>query len=259
MTNSKALNMLGLLMLSRNRITTLGSSLQKLVRLELLKLDSNRLRTLAKEQIPANLLHLHLADNPFHCDCQMLLFLNHLNSTDNPVVDVPVCTPPNDTTPIPPPSNCPPGCRCFCTHDAQRHFMSVDCSSLGLTRLPALFSSANGSFATEKWLTVLFVLISGDGLDILVKNEKTIWTNLEIQDEIAGLDVTNNSLQSMEEARLPEGMVHLFLANNQFRVPPTALLNSQEKSQQGHAVRKPLGLRLRHHQLQKWILSSLTS
>ncbi|GIY54895.1 protein toll [Caerostris darwini] len=222
------LNMLRFLILRRNRITTLGSSLQKLVRLELLRVESNRLRTFSKEQIPHNLRDLYLADNPFHCDCQMLLFLNHLNSTDNPVVDVPVCISPNDTAPIPPPSNCPPGCRCFCAHDAQRHFMSVDCSSLGLTRLPALFSAANGSFAPEKNSTSM-TLSSPIKYKIIYKNSfKTIWTNLEIQDDIAGLDVTNNSLHSVEEARLPEGMVHLFLANNEFRVPPTGLLNSQE-------------------------------
>ncbi|GIY98312.1 hypothetical protein CEXT_170951 [Caerostris extrusa] len=94
----EGLNMLRFLILRRNRITTLGSSLQKLLRLELLRVESNRLRTFSKEQIPANLRDLYLADNPFRCDCQMLLFLNHLNSTNNPVVDVPVCT--LQTTPL---------------------------------------------------------------------------------------------------------------------------------------------------------------
>ncbi|GIY98322.1 hypothetical protein CEXT_171021 [Caerostris extrusa] len=94
----EGLKMLQNLTLSRNRLTTLGSSLQKLFNLEILRVDSNRLRTLGKEQIPANLQNLYLAGNPFHCDCQMLFFLNHLNSTDNPVVDVPVCT--LQTTPL---------------------------------------------------------------------------------------------------------------------------------------------------------------
>ncbi|GIY00695.1 uncharacterized protein CEXT_325021 [Caerostris extrusa] len=136
----EGLNLLETLDLRRNRITTLGSSLQNLVNLKLLRLESNRLRTLGKEQIPAYLRDLYLADNPFRCDCQMLLFLNYLNSTDNLVLDVP-CAPPNDTSPIRPHRNVHLGV-CFCAHDAQRHFMSVDCSSLGLTRLPALFSSA---------------------------------------------------------------------------------------------------------------------
>ncbi|GIY98296.1 protein toll [Caerostris extrusa] len=194
----EGLKMLQNLMLSRNRITALGSSLQNLVSLQLLALNSNRLRTLGKEQIPANLQELYLADNPFHCDCQMLLFLNHLNLTDNLVVDVPVCTS-NDTAPILPQSNCPPGCRCFCTHDAQRHFMSVDCSSLGLTRLPALFSAANGSFATEKNSTPIMLSYPIKYKILYENSSSAIWTNLEIQDEIAGLDVTNNSLQSMEK------------------------------------------------------------
>ncbi|GIY27061.1 protein toll [Caerostris extrusa] len=46
-------------------------------------------------------------------------------------------------------------------------------------------------------------------------------------------------------------MVHLFLANNKFRVPPTALLNSQENLSRVTLSGKPLGLRLRYHQLQE--------
>ncbi|GIX95490.1 protein toll [Caerostris darwini] len=251
----EGVNLLEILVLRRNRITTLGSSLQKLMRLELLRVESNRLRTLGKEQIPANLRHLFLADNPFRCDCHMLLFLNYLNSTDSPVVDVPVCTPPNDTAPIPPPSNCPPGCRCFCAHDVQRHFMSVDCSTLGLTRLPAFFSAANGTFTTGKNSIMLSSPIK---YKIVYKNKnsfKTLWTNIEIQDDIAGLDVTNNSLLSVEEARLPEGMVHLFLANNQFRVPPTRLLNSQENLSRVTLSGNPWDCDCGTINFKKWIIS----
>ncbi|GIY48090.1 hypothetical protein CEXT_571901, partial [Caerostris extrusa] len=112
----EGVNLLEILNLRRNRLTTLGSSLQKLVKLELLALNSNRLRTLGKEQIPANLQHLHLA-------AQLL--------------DFPVCAPLTDTDPIPLPSNCPPPeCRCFCTHDAQSTSCRWTAASLGLTRLP---------------------------------------------------------------------------------------------------------------------------
>ncbi|GIY43428.1 hypothetical protein CEXT_243861 [Caerostris extrusa] len=54
--------MLRFLILRRNRITTLGSSLQKLLRLELLRVESNRLCTFSKEQIPASLRDLYLAE-----------------------------------------------------------------------------------------------------------------------------------------------------------------------------------------------------
>ncbi|GIX95502.1 protein toll [Caerostris darwini] len=253
----EGVNLLEILVLRRNRITTLGSSLHKLVQLELLRVESNRLRTLGKEQIPANLRHLFLADNPFHCDCQMLFFLNYLNSTDSPIVDFPVCTPLTDASPIPLPSDCPPGCRCFCAHDAQRHFMSVDCSSLGLTRLPALFSAANGTFATEKNSTSI-MLFSPMKYKFVYKNKnsfRTLWTNIEIQDKIAGLDVTNNSLQSMEEARLPEGMVHLFLCNNQFHVLPTGLLNSQENLSRVTLSGNPWDCDCGTINFKKWIIS----
>ncbi|GIY98303.1 uncharacterized protein CEXT_170881 [Caerostris extrusa] len=86
-------------------------------------------------------------------------------------------------------------------------------------------------------------------------NSLAIWTNLEIQDDIAGLNVTNNSLQSMEEARLPEGMVHLFLANNQFRVPLTGLLNSQENLSRVTLSGNPWDCDCGTINFKKWIIS----
>ncbi|GIY98324.1 protein toll [Caerostris extrusa] len=83
-----------------------------------------------------------------------------------------------------------------------------------------------------------------------------MWVNLEIQDEIVVLDVTNNSLQSMEEARLPEGMVHLFLANNQFRVPPMGLLNSQKNLSRVTLSGNPWACDCDTINFKKWIISN---
>ncbi|GIY71745.1 hypothetical protein CEXT_628241 [Caerostris extrusa] len=55
---------------------------------------------------------------------------------------------------------------------------------------------------------------------------RTKLMSLVIEDEVAGLDLTNNELESMEGARLPEGMRHLLLANNRLRVLPPGLLDS---------------------------------
>ncbi|GIX95515.1 protein toll [Caerostris darwini] len=246
----EGLNELTDLYLQGNRITTLGNKVQRLLQLQYLDISSNRIRTLRKEQIPEKLKYLYLAGNPFSCDCKLLPFLSYLNSTNNLNSEVPLCTPPNDTSPIPPPSNCPPGCRCFCTHDAQRHFMSVDCSSLGLTRLPALFSAATGKNSNTAIISYpVEYRIRYDG------SSKTRWINFAIQDEIAGLDITNNSLQSMEEARFPEGMVHLLLANNQLRVPPTALLYSLEKLSSVTLSGNPWTCDCNVISFKKWILS----
>ncbi|GIY48097.1 hypothetical protein CEXT_571941 [Caerostris extrusa] len=200
----EGLNLLQNLRLSRNRLTTLGSSLQKLFNLEILRVDSNRLRTLGKEQIPHNLQELYLADNP--------------RSGVHP---------PNDTALIPPPSNCPPGCRCFCAHDGS------EALHVGGLQLPGAHPASRPlqrrqRFRHRKEFHFHYALHQIKYKILYERSRTTIWMNLEIRDEIAGLDVTNNSLQSVEEARLPEGMVHLFLANNQFRVPPMGLLNSQK-------------------------------
>ncbi|GIY71743.1 uncharacterized protein CEXT_628231 [Caerostris extrusa] len=130
------LNRLNHLNLHGNHITTLGGEVHRLVDLEYLTVSSNRISTLATEQIPDGLKYLNLTDNPFRCDCQLLLFLDYLDSTGNLVLDAP-CVP-FPATPSHP-VELPPGCGCFCTHEARRHFMTVDCSSLGPTRLPTLF------------------------------------------------------------------------------------------------------------------------
>ncbi|GIY00693.1 protein toll [Caerostris extrusa] len=60
----------------------------------------------------------------------------------------------------------------------------------------------------------------------------------------------------MEEARLPEGMVHLFLANNQFRVPPTGLLNSQENLSRVRLSGNPWDCDCGTINFKKWIISN---
>ncbi|GIY21914.1 protein toll [Caerostris darwini] len=248
----QGLNELTDLYLHGNRITTLGNEVHGLVQLQYLVVSSNRIRTLLKEQIPEKLKYLYLADNPFHCDCKLLPFLEHLNSTDNPRTDVPLCTPPNDTSLAPPHSSCPAGCRCFCTHHAQRPFMSVDCSSLGLIELPCLFSAANRSSAAETNSTSMVISLPRHSENNPIFSESRPFV---IQDEIAGLDLTNNSLQSMEEARLPERMRHLLLANNKFRLPPTALLYSLTELDKVTLSSNPWGCDCGVLGFKKWILS----
>ncbi|GIX95507.1 protein toll [Caerostris darwini] len=60
----------------------------------------------------------------------------------------------------------------------------------------------------------------------------------------------------MEEARLPEGMVHLFLANNQFRVPPTGLLNSLENLSRVTLSGNPWNCDCGTINFKKWIISN---
>ncbi|GIY00999.1 hypothetical protein CEXT_716161 [Caerostris extrusa] len=76
--------------------------------------------------------------NPFQCDCQLLPFLQYLNSTKTLWRDKDPCTPShNGTNPASPPNHCLDSCQCSCTND---NFIFVDCSSSGLTHLPPLFT-----------------------------------------------------------------------------------------------------------------------
>ncbi|GBN65274.1 hypothetical protein AVEN_57640-1 [Araneus ventricosus] len=133
--------------LDGNLITTLGNEMRRLTQLQHLSISINRIFTLKPEQIPQTLKFLYFEGNPFKCDCQLLPFLQYLNSS-SVGTDGPLCTPSNRTSLLPP-AKCPDGCHCFCTQNKDKHFMSVDCSSAGLTELPRLFTTECSSTAKE--------------------------------------------------------------------------------------------------------------
>ncbi|GIY34090.1 protein toll [Caerostris extrusa] len=80
-------------------------------------------------------------------------------------------------------ARCPEPCRCSCTND---NLIFVDCSSSGLTHLPPLFTEEQNSTVLEIFLPRA--------------NKKIPFV---IEAEIEGLNLSNNKLKSVEEARLP--------------------------------------------------------
>ncbi|XP_055941102.1 protein toll-like [Argiope bruennichi] len=218
------LNELTDLYLQGNRIKTLGYEVQGLTRLKNLVISYNRIRTIKGDQLPPSLQYVYVEGNPLWCDCQLLPFLQHLNSTKTLKTDVPLCSPSNDSL-IESPARCPDGCRCFCTNSGGNHYISVDCSSIGLTQLPPLFSAANSS-APEHNSTSLVIFLNRN----MEENAFfSVSATIVIQDEMGGLDFSDNNLQSVEDARLPEGTKYLLLAHNLLRQPPTSLLYSLEE------------------------------
>ncbi|GIY21919.1 protein toll [Caerostris darwini] len=238
-------NMSGLitLYLDSNRIATLGSELRPLTSLQYLLIGNNQIRTITTNQIPAKLKQLHLAGNPFHCDCQMLPFLLFLNSTKGLTVDEELCTPShNGTAPASPPARCPASCRCSCTNN---RFMSVDCSSSQLTRLPPLFSPANASYTEEENSTVLVIFLPRANSNV----------PFVIEDEIEGVNLSNNTLQSMEGARLPNRTKLLFLDHNHIRKPPIRLLESLEGLKEVTLSNNPWACDCTALDFMKWVVS----
>ncbi|GIY52262.1 hypothetical protein CEXT_769641 [Caerostris extrusa] len=75
------------------QIATPDSEIDALAQLSIPSISNNQIRTISTNQIPPKLTHLYLADNPFHCDCQMLPFLQFLNSTKVLTTDEDLCTP----------------------------------------------------------------------------------------------------------------------------------------------------------------------
>ncbi|GBN99792.1 hypothetical protein AVEN_220595-1 [Araneus ventricosus] len=156
--------------------------------------------------------------NPFKCDCQLLPFLQYLNSS-SVGTDGPLCTPSNQTSLLPP-AKCPDGCHCFCTQNKDKHFMSVDCSFAGLTELPRLFTTECSSTAKENC----------SSMTIHLPRDTQFFQSgpFAIEDEIGGVNLSHNHLQSLERNHLRGGIRHLFLDNNHLRKPPLSLLYSLE-------------------------------
>ncbi|GIY33098.1 uncharacterized protein CDAR_439961 [Caerostris darwini] len=203
------IRMLTVLFLEGNQITTLGIEVYALVNLLDLRISNNRIRTLHPSQIPFKLKDLQIAGNPIQCDCQMLPFLQFLNLTKQLSLDEDICSPShNGTAPASPPDRCPASCTCSCINDS---FMSVDCSSSGLTHLPPLFTEKENSNVLEV---------------ILPRANKE--TPFVIQPDIEFLNLSNNKIQSLEEARFPVRTKFLFLDHNLIRKPPVFLLESLE-------------------------------
>ncbi|GIY56125.1 uncharacterized protein CEXT_290291 [Caerostris extrusa] len=122
--------------LEGNRIATLGSEIPDLTQLRILSISNNQIRTISINQLPPKLTHLFLAGNPFHCDRQMLPFLQFLNSTEE-LIQMKTFVPLLKMVPTQPLPALPCPCRCSITND---NLIFVDCSSSGLTHLPPFFT-----------------------------------------------------------------------------------------------------------------------
>ncbi|XP_055943393.1 protein toll-like isoform X1 [Argiope bruennichi] len=210
----RELKQLRYLHLDGNLITTLGNELRDLYSLRSLIVSNDRISTLKREQIPENLKLLYLEGNPIKCDCQLLPFLHHLNSSSIKT-DTPICTPTIQITLLPP-AECPDGCNCSCAQNEGDHFMSVDCSSAGLTELPHLFTNESGENITSVAIHLHRGIHFSQAGPII------------IADAIGSLNLTDNHLRSLEGAHLPDRLSHLFLGSNDLHKPPPSHLFSLE-------------------------------
>ncbi|CAL1288706.1 unnamed protein product [Larinioides sclopetarius] len=214
----KGLNELVELYLQGNRIETLGLEVQGLNRLKHLVVSHNRIRIIKGDQLPTSLQYVYVDGNPLQCDCQIWSFLQHLNSTENLKTDVQPCIPFNNTSAMDS-TRCPEGCQCFCKSNAGDHYISVDCSGIGLTELPSIFSSANMSKLEGHDFSSMTVFLPRNIRDT---------APFAIQDKIGGLDFSHNNLRSLENVHLPKETKSFFLDHNLLSRPDISLFYSLE-------------------------------
>ncbi|KAG8200403.1 hypothetical protein JTE90_028578 [Oedothorax gibbosus] len=204
------LNELTALYLGQNHIATLGLELQQLPQLQHLVVSHNRIRTMHVDHIPKNLEFLYLEENPFKCDCELLAFLMHLNATSIPETDVPLCLQPD----FPEATGCPYPCSCACS-TSEDHYIEVDCGRRNLSEIPVLFP--NTTDETSRFISVTLPRSSIEG-------------PFYLEDEIGALDLSNNRLSVVDEARLPVTLRVLRLDSNFLTIPLVPQSMAQLKS-----------------------------
>ncbi|XP_042899671.1 protein toll [Parasteatoda tepidariorum] len=208
------LNELSELYIRGNRIVELGDQLESLPQLQFLVLSSNRIQSLKMEQIPKSLQYLYLRDNPMQCDCRLLPFLQWLNSSGSPITDYPLClsTASNSSKRV---QSCPTGCNCYCTKDADNYFMTLDCSFKNMSVLPQLLTvnSVDDSFHLKINFEMQFY-----------EENSTVENSIAVIDTVRGINLSNNNLESLENARWPSDLRQLFLHNNKLRKMTNVIL-----------------------------------
>ncbi|XP_035227337.1 protein toll-like isoform X2 [Stegodyphus dumicola] len=245
------LNELSELYLQDNRIAALSGQIQLIPQLLYLVIRQNNVKTLSADQIPEKLQYLYLADNPFKCDCRLLMFLRWLNSSEFPVTDIPLCTVPvekNESSSLF--LMCPEPCSCSCTEDSEEYFMALDCSARNLSTLPEFLT---GNFTPH-------VQSSSDLIVHLLRRleyEQTFDSQFEIRDEVLSIDLSNNRLSSLAEARLPIGLRQLHLANNTLQKLPESISNSLPKLRTVSLAGNPWECNCNTVGFKKWLLSKM--
>ncbi|GIY20528.1 hypothetical protein CEXT_312041 [Caerostris extrusa] len=109
----------------------------------------------------------------------------------------------------------------------------------GLTNLPPFFTEEQNSTVLE-----IFLPRANKEVPFFV-----------IEAEIEGLNLFNNKIQSLEEARLPNRTRFLFLDHNLIRKLPVFLLESLEFPDEGYAVQQSLACDCTALDLKKWVVS----
>ncbi|GIZ01871.1 protein toll [Caerostris extrusa] len=217
------MNMLTELHLEGNRIATLDSEIHALTGLRILSISNNQIRTISTNQLPPKLTHLFLAGNPFHCDSQMLPFLQFLNSTEKLKTDEDLCTPSQNGTalvsvpaPALPPADVP----------------VPTIASYLWTAVPQdspichLFSPQGRiTFITAKYNVLPFFVQNSTVLQIFLPRANKEMPFVIVA-EVEGLNLSNNKLRSLEDARLPSRTRFLFLDHNLIHKLPVVLLES---------------------------------
>ncbi|GIZ02294.1 protein toll [Caerostris extrusa] len=147
--------------------------------------------------------------NPFHCDSQLLPFLQFLNSTEE-LIQMKTFAPFLIMVPRKP------------------AFLSAALIPADVP-VPMITSYLRTAAPLDSQICRLFFMEEHNSTVLkifLPRSNKEV--PFVIEAEIEGLNLSNNKLQSLEEARLPNRMRFLFLDHNLIRKPPVSLLESLE-------------------------------
>lgn len=84
---------------------------------------------------------------------------------------------------------------------------------------------------------------------------QNIYPSLLIEDRVLGVNLENNSLESLQADQLPPNLMELYLANNKFRWLPDSILDNQENLKNLSLSGNPWNCDCSALKFKKWLTS----
>ena len=85
--------------------------------------------------------------------------------------------------------------------------------------------------------------------------DQNLYPSLHIEDQVFGINLENNSLESLEMAHLPPNLIQLYLSDNKLRLLPDSILDNLQNLKQVSLSGNPWDCDCNALKFKKWLTS----
>ena len=86
--------------------------------------------------------------------------------------------------------------------------------------------------------------------------KQNVYPSIHIEDQVLGINLENNRLESLENGRLPPNLIHLYLSNNSLKRLPDSIFENQEKLKNLSLSENPWSCDCNALKFKKWLTSN---